>query len=240
MPEAPLVLILICFAAFFTFGMTGFGSALIAMPLLVPILGVKVAAPLVALCGVGAEVVLIFRYRKEIRLGAIWRLALASGLAIPLGLLAAQYLDQRLVMHILGVVVTVYGAYGLLNLPLPWLRNQTWAFPFGFLSGMLSGAYNTGGPPAVIYGTMSRWSPTEFKTNLQGMFLVNSSIVLTSHTLSGNITANVLTDFVIALPGVLLGLWLGMRIEKQVPPLLFRRIVLALLVVIGIRLLLTA
>jgi len=121
MPEAPLALILICFAAFFTFGMTGFGSALIAMPLLVPMLGVKVAAPLVALCGaplvalcgVGAEVVLIFRYRKEIRLGAIWRLALASGLAIPIGLLAARYLDQRLVMHILGVVVTFYGAYGL-------------------------------------------------------------------------------------------------------------------------------
>jgi hypothetical protein len=71
MPEA-LPLVLICFAAFFTFGMTGFGSALIAMPLLVPMLGVKVAAPLVALCGVSAEVVLILRYRKQVQFGAVW------------------------------------------------------------------------------------------------------------------------------------------------------------------------
>jgi hypothetical protein len=143
-------------------------------------------------------------------------------------------------MQILGVVVTFYGVYGLLNLPLPHLRHQNWSIPFGFASGVLSGAYNTGGPPAVIYGSMSRWSPSEFKTNLQGMFLVNSSIVLTSHTLSGNITGSVLTDFLIALPGVLLGLWLGMRVESHVPPLRFRRIVLALLIVIGLRLLLTA
>jgi uncharacterized membrane protein YfcA len=239
MPDAPLALVLICFAAFFTFGMTGFGSALIAMPLLVPMLGVKVAAPLVALCGVSAEVVLIWRYRKQIQLGNVWRLALASGLAIPVGLLAARLLDQRLVMLALGMVVTFYGVYGLLNLPLPHLQHPNWAFPFGLLSGVLSGAYNTGGPPAVIYGTMSRWSSNEFKTNLQGMFLVNSSIVLASHTLSGNITGSVLTDYLIAMPGVLLGIWLGMRIEKHVPPLLFRRIVLVLLVLIGARLLLS-
>ena len=50
-----LALMVAIFFAIFTQSLTGFGSALISMPLLVGLLGIQIAAPLVALVGLISE-----------------------------------------------------------------------------------------------------------------------------------------------------------------------------------------
>ena len=43
---------------------------------------------------------------------------------------------------------------------------------FGFFAGILGGAYNTNGPPVVIYGSLRKWSPATFRATLQGYFFM--------------------------------------------------------------------
>lgn len=57
-----------------------------------------------------------------------------------------------------------------------------------------------------------------------------------SRALSRNFTAPVWQDYLIALPAIGLGLWLGFRLDRYINPALFRKIVLALLLVLGLRL----
>ena len=119
---------------------------------------------------------------------------------------------------------------------LPQLRQPAWAYGFGFLGGVLSGAYNTSGPPVIIYGTCRRWEPTTFKGNLQAYFLLNSFFTLSAHLISGNFTAVVWQNYLWAVPGVALGLVAGKWVDGRLNPVQFRQGVLVLLVLLGIRL----
>ena len=80
-----LLVFLIVFFAIFTQSLTGFGLALISMPLLTALLGVETAAPLVALFGLLAEVILLLYFREAVNVRVIWRLIVASIVGVPVG-----------------------------------------------------------------------------------------------------------------------------------------------------------
>jgi hypothetical protein len=233
-----LTIPLVAFLAAFTQGLTGFGSALVAMALLPAWLAIREAAPLVALMAGTIEVFMLVRYRQAIQGRAIWRLVLGMAAGIPVGIFALRRVPERLTLTALGVVIVGYALYALISPRLPALAGRGWAFAFGWLAGVLGGAYNTSGPPVVIYGNCRRWSPAEFKANLQGLFLVGDLLVILGHALGGNLTALVFRDYLIALPAVLLGVILSARIDRRVKPETFRRLVSGLLFLLGLRLML--
>jgi hypothetical protein len=144
--------------------------------------------------------------------------------------------DGRIITIILGFIVTGYALYALFAPRLPQLHQPGWAYGFGFFGGVLSGAYNTSGPPVIIYGTCRRWEPTTFKGNLQAYFLLNSLFTLTAHMISGSFTAVVWQNYLWALPGVGLGLLLGRWVDGRLAPDKFRTAVLLLLILLGVRL----
>ena len=148
----------------------GFGNALIAMPLLVLILGVKTAAPLVALVGIVIALVMLLREWRELDFKAAIYLILSTLAGIPLGLFFLKSTPEHIVKIILGLVLIVFGLYNLFGLRLPPLRKGNLVFPFGFLAGILGGAYNTNGPPVVIYGVMRGWGKERFRANPAGLF----------------------------------------------------------------------
>jgi uncharacterized membrane protein YfcA len=234
------LVLLVIFFAVFTQSLAGFGSALVAMSLLPALLGIRVATPLVALIAVTIELFLLLRYRSALNLRAVWRLTLAAVIGIPLGVLALRRVDEGIVLALLGAVIAGYALYGLLNLTLPELKRPAWAYGFGFLAGMLGGAYNTSGPPAVIYGDCQRWSPAEFKSNLQGFFLLSDAIVVATHGLGRNLVPAVLHSYLWALPIIALGILSGISLDRYLDPASFRKVVLALLVLMGLRMLVTS
>lgn len=225
----------VIFFAVFTQTLAGFGSALVAMAVLPGWLGIRTTSPLVALVAGSLELLLLIRYRGALNLNAVWRLALASLAGIPLGVFALRKVDERLVMVVLGVVISGYALYGLLNFRMPELRRPGWAFGFGFLAGMLGGAYNTSGPPAILYGSSQGWLPAEFKSNLAGFFLINDLLVIASHALGNNLTGQVLAQYLWSLPAIGLGLLAGLSLDKFLNPAAFRKVVLGALFLMGAR-----
>ncbi|HUV89996.1 MAG TPA: sulfite exporter TauE/SafE family protein, partial [Anaerolineae bacterium] len=190
----PFLLFVVALLAAFTQSLTGFGSALVSMAVLPGLIGIRTAAPLVTLITVTIDVALLARYRQALNLRAIWRLVAALVLGVPLGILVLRRVEERFVLAILGAVIAGYALYALLSPRLPRLEHPAWAYGFGFIAGVLGGAYNTSGPPVVIFGNCQRWPPSEFKGNLQGFFLVNDLLVIAGHALSQNLTPLVLRD----------------------------------------------
>ena len=226
----------VVFLGCFTQSLTGFGVALVMMAVLPSILGLEVATPLVALVGIILEIFMLIRYRATLQFKSILGLLVSSVIAIPVGVFYLRQLDERIALFVLGLVIVVYALYALTGFHLPNLRHPAWAWSFGFVGGLLGGAYNTSGPPVVVYGNCRRWSPQEFKSNLSGYFLLNSVMVVSTHWLSGNFTTVVTSRFLPALPALLLGFLLGQFMDRWLNPDLFRRIVLVLLIVLGARL----
>lgn len=228
----------IVFIGIFTQSMIGFGVALISMPLLIRILEPSDAATLVALFSLPLQVLIIWRYRRSLEIRPFWRVIVGSVIGIPLGVALLSYLDRQIILTALGVLLIGYALYSLLNLRLPEIRQPGWGFGVGLASGVLSGAYNTGGPPMVIYGTCLRWESAKFKANMQAMLMVNSLIVISAHVLAGHVTTVVLKNLAVALPIVLIGTACGFWASRYVNERAFKKAVLILLLLIGVRLLL--
>lgn len=212
----------------------GFGNALVAMPLLVLLLSVKTAAPLVALVGIICALVMLLREWRELDIKAAIYLILSTLAGIPLGLFFLKSSPEHIVRMILGLVLIGFGLYNLFGLRLPTLRKGYLVFPFGFFAGILGGAYNTSGPPVVIYGVMRGWSKEKLRATLQGYFLISSALVVVGHGISGLWTRSVLIYFLASIPVVVLADLLGNLIVRKIHGEKFNKAVNLFLVVVGV------
>jgi len=228
----------IVFLGIFTQSLTGFGIALVTMALLPGLIGLHTATPLVALLALTLEVILLARYWRALHFNLVLRIALASALTVPLGIAALNYLDERVALAILGAVVAGYALYALFSPHLPGLSQPFWAYAAGLFAGLLGGAFNTAGPPVIVYGHCRKWPPQQFKGNLQGFFLFNSTLLVLGHLWNGNLTPQIWHSYFSLLPVGALGMAAGLSLDRLIHPDQFRRIVLYLLIVLGVRLIL--
>lgn len=234
MPIIYIAVSVVLFMAAFVQSVSGFGSALVAMAFLPTLIGIRAASPLFALCAIPLEIVLLFRFRQELSFREIWKVILASIVGVPFGVILLKLVSERIALAILGLALIGYSLHALMGKRLPQSDHFSLPWLAGFLGGMLGGAYNTAGPPMILYADTQDWPPERFKSNLQGFFIFNSAQVLIGHYLAGNYQPEVLHWLPYALPAIMVGLLAGALLDRHIPPLLFRRIVLVLLIVMGL------
>lgn len=223
------------FFAAFTQAVTGFGSSLVGLPLLAQVTEVRVAVPLLALLSLPMNLTLLVLERRAFEWSAVWRLIVAALLGIPLGLVAVSALGQRVVLGGLGLVLIGYSLYAWFVPRLPELNHSRWSYLFGFGSGILAGSYSVGGPPLVIFAACRQWKPDEFRGNLQAVFLVENVVVLTGLWLRGAYTGEVVHLLWFAAPALIVGVVAGILLDRFIPDALFRKLVLVMLLVLGVR-----
>jgi uncharacterized membrane protein YfcA len=239
METAPVYILAlsILFMSTFIRASIGFGDAVLAMPLLAMVVGLQRATPVVAMCATTIAVTILILDWRKVHLQASLRLILASALGIPIGLMLLKRTPEEVLMIILGTVILGYGLYNLIRPQLPVLSDKLGiALLFGFVAGMLGGAFNTNGPPVVIYGKMRRWAPANFRATLQGYFVPVSSMILIGHGIAGLWTPPVFRLYLYALPVLFLAIFLGTKVNRALSPEKFDAALNWALVVMGISL----
>ncbi len=216
----------------------GFGSAMVAMPLLSPLLGIQTAAAIVGLVSVAFSILVVIIDRRQINWRQSWQLMLASLAGVPFGLLLLRNVPERAVLFGLGTILVGYGLFGLTSARLK-LRGENWmAWPLGFVSGVLGGAYNTNGPPLVVFGTLQQWPPQQFRATLQGVFFTTGIAIAAGQGGAGFWTPAALQTTAWAAPGVLTAALLGRWLNTRIPHAAFTKIVHGMLIALGIALML--
>lgn len=230
-----LIVVVITFLGIFVQTVSGFGLGLVAMPLLSSTLGLDIARPLMVLIAVCSQLIMTVRLRKALNLGTVGALAVFGLIGIPIGgwLADSGIFTEDTMLIGLGVIVIAYALYSLIAPALPHLKHDRLSGVVGLLSGMLTGAYNVGGPPVVIYADARRWSPEAVRVNLQGFFLLKGVVLLVWHIAYGNMTAPVLTGFVWGIPAIAAGMVAGFWLHPHINAGRFRQIVLVLLLALG-------
>ncbi|MDC0308110.1 MAG: sulfite exporter TauE/SafE family protein [Planctomycetaceae bacterium] len=215
----------------------GFGEALIAMPLLAWFLPIEETAPTVALVSIVTGSSVLIREWKHVDFRGALHMIIPAAISIPLGVWFLRTIDDRLVKSLLAIMILGFAVWSLKREHKQALSHDRWAPLAGFLAGLLGGAYNTAGPPVVIYGSLRHWSPEKFRGQLQSFFSFSTFWVVMMHFSQGLVTENVLKSFLSAIPGLLLGLIAGHVISKKIPVQRFREVIYYLLIVIGVMLL---
>ena len=235
---------LVYFAAIITLAcfvqaVAGYGLPMVATPVLVVLFGIRATVPLIAIVILELQLLMILRYRVALNIRTVSRISAAAVLGIPIGVLFLSRFPEAITITVLGLILISYALYSLFSLPVPALKNPNRTYFFGFLSGVGGGAYNIAAPPLIVFADTQRWEPRLFKANLQGCFLIITVVAILTHTLSGNVTGDVLQKSLIAIPFVLIGSLAGFYLDRFINPAVFRKIVLGLLLILGINLALT-
>jgi uncharacterized membrane protein YfcA len=218
----------------------GFGEALVAVPLLALLMPVEQAVPLATLVSITVAAIVIVQDWRQIHGRSAGWLLLSTLFGIPLSLGLLTAVPETVVKTLLAVVILGFSSYCLVSRRPYQLRDDRWAWVFGFGAGVLGGAYGMNGPPLVIYGSLRRWSPEQFRATLQGYFLPASLLGLGGYWLAGLWTAAVTRCYLWSLPVALAAIFLGRALNRRLKGRWFLRCIHIGLLVVGTMLLLQA
>jgi uncharacterized membrane protein YfcA len=239
-PENLISILVISFLASSVHAVSGFGAALTAMPLLTTVLGLNLAAPLMGLFGIAINLVMLIIYRASFSWHETKGLLISAIIGIPLGIMGLEIVPQKILLFLLGSLLISYSTYSLVQPSIPAIRAKGWSVVFGFLAGWMGGAYNAPGPLLITYGDLRKWPRDQFKSNLQGLFLLMGFVVVSGHFLSGNLTIEVTKYFILSIPVILVGIFTGLTLDKRINKDSFQKIVLFLIIALGAHLILQA
>lgn len=223
----------ILFAAGWVQGVSGFGSALVAIPLLSLIIDIKTAVPLCSLSSTVITTYMILQLRQSFDLKKIGPLCLGSLPGIVVGVTLLKTVPSHIIQTLMGVFLIGYGLYNLFVIIPPKRLHRRWGYLAGFLTGAVGAALSAGGPPTIIYTMLNNWTKDEIKATLSGFFCFSSYIVITAHLISGITTLTVLKTFLVSGPFILFGTALGTYCYRFFKKDLYLKVVFGCLVFMG-------
>ena len=153
--------------------------------LLCLIMDVKLAVPLCQLNGVVITLYLAFKLRAFMDRKKILPLLIASFPGIVIGALLLKIVDPRWIRLFLGILLISFSCYVLLGKTRQVHLSHLWGYFAGFCSGIISALLSAGGPPVIIYTTMTSWTKEQIKANLTGFFVFNGLVTVLAHSLIG-------------------------------------------------------
>ena len=225
---------MILLAAGFIQGLTGFGMGLAAMPLLCLFLEVQTAVPLVTLSSVVITTILAVQLRTDISFSRIAPFCLAAVPGILLGATILKSADSTIMRMLLGLLLIFYSLYSLIASPRPLSLPRFSAWPIGFMAGLMGASLSTGGPPIIIYTTLTDWSKDQIKATLTGFFMFSSITSATTHAVTGITTLQTLIYFSVSVPFLLVGVFVGSSVYRRLPSDTYRRVILLGLILMGL------
>ncbi len=224
--------------AYTIFGATGFGSSIVAVPLVAHVLPLTISVPLISCLDVFASTSTAWRHRDHIGWTEFRHLAPAAVIGIALGATLLLNLPPEPALLTLGVFVTVYGSYLLSGAPRPQRAPRWLAWPIGVTGGVFSALFGTGGPLYVVYLSARLHDKAALRATAALMVSLSVWLRLALFVATGVLLHAPLLLFAAALlPVMVLGVFVGNRVHGRLSSGGVLRLIAALLVVNGATLL---
>jgi uncharacterized membrane protein YfcA len=233
MPSADIIYAVVVLSlAYFVRGISGFGSGLIAVPLLALKFPLTQVVPFMLLADFMASATIGGVNFKHVDQAEIKRLLPPSILGVALGTTLLIYLPASILLGILAVFILIFGVRFLL------IRTQTfapisatWAFPAALSGGAIGGLFGTGGPPYVVYLSHRIEDKSSLRATLSGLFFTEGLIRIAAFLLAGLLLSPTIWLLAaLAFPLILLALYLGSHIHTRLSNQQMQRMVGGLLI----------
>ena len=227
----------IIFFAYLVRGICGFGSGLIAIPILSLMFPLKVAVPLVVMLDYLASAGHGVSLRQSIQWREIARLIIPALFGVSAGLLIFHQVDAELLTRFLGGFVFLYALYALWGPEMP-RASSWWALPAAVSGGAVGTLFGTGGPFYVTYLKARQLDKTGFRATFACIFILDGAARVTGYVSTAIVDLQLLALLALSLPVMLLGTYLGGKIHTSLSTEVFTRGISVLLLVSGASLML--
>lgn len=235
-----IVLGLFLLAAFlggFASGLSGFAMGFVVSGIWLHLITPIQTTTLIVGYGLCTQGYGVWKLRHALRWRNVAPFIIAGTLGIPIGTALLTYLDPVYLRTGVGVLLVVYGAYGLAK---PRLKSVQAGLAadggVGFLNGLLCGLTGLPGFIITVWCQARGWAKDEQRAVFQPVMLAAMIVTAISLGISGVITTDTLRLYVLGLPALLAGLWLGFKLYGKLDEATFRKLILLILLVSGLAL----
>ena len=232
---APLVIIV----AYTVFGLSGFGSTVISVPILAHWLPISFLVPLMVLLDMSSAGFIGGRDRQHVAKGELKRIVPIMFLGFVVGATALVKVPDEYLRPALAVFTMAIGLNSLLNPRLNRMISPWWCLPTGIVGGAVATVFGAGGPIYATYLSGRLQDKTEIRATMSALISISAFTRAIVYAVAGLLlhTAIFVGGLMLA-PFVFIGLKLGNRIHTGLTQEQLRRVVGAIVLVTGASLLL--
>jgi uncharacterized protein len=233
-----IVLVLFLAAAFvggFASGLAGFAMGFVVSGVWLHILTPVQTTTLIAGYGLLTQGYGVWKLRHSLTWKSIAPFVIGGCFGVPLGTMLLTYVNPAYLRSSGGVLLIVYGIYGLVQPKLkPVPSNMPADTGVGFVNGIVAGLTGLPGFIILIWCQMRGWPKDVQRGIFQPVLLAAIIANVISLGAAGVITADVLRLYALGLPAMVAGLWTGFKLYGKLDDAAFRKLILVLLVLAGL------
>ena len=217
-PASLALAALVVLCAFFIFGVSGFGSSIVAVPLLAQIYPLKVVVPMMVIIDICASLYVGRKSSGDANTQELKWLFPFSLIGMVLGIFLLIRAPSEPLLLILGIFAAINGIRILVqrNVEFRDPINRWWALPFGFFGGVFTALFATGGPVYVSYLSLRINNPKVLRATMAFAIFILAFLRLTLMLVTGLILSwEVIGLAVCLMPVTFLGMWAGSHIHTK-------------------------
>ena len=233
---APLIVVL----AYIIFGIAGFGSTLVSIPLLAHLYPLKFVLPVVVVLDCVGAFSMGIKLRADVNMRELVPLLPFMLAGMVAGVFLLVHLPGNILLACLGLFALFYGTLYALKRD-SGIRVARWATaPIGLAAGISSALFGVGGPIYVMYLAGRGSTPEQVRATVPVIFMFTTIGRTTLYAVAGLFSWDVLVTAACLLPVMFLGLYFGHRLHLNLPRDTVVRVIGGLLIASGFSLLLRA
>jgi uncharacterized protein len=232
------IFLLATFAAALVAGLAGFAFGLVAAAAWLHVLTPLQTASLIIAFGLIVQGVAVWKLRRALQWQRLWPFLAGGMLGVPIGAAVLSYANPDYMRAGIGALLILYSVYALARPALQPVHagGASADAGVGLLNGILGGATGLAGVLVTIWCGLRGWPKDVQRTVFQPTGVAIFAMSAVALGFNGAVNADTIRLFLIGLPILLLGTWLGLRLYGRVDESGFRKVVLALLLVSGVAL----
>ena len=231
---APLVIIV----GYTVFGLSGFGSTVMAVPILAHFLPVSYLVPLMALLDTVSATIQGTAGREQVSFAELKWILPFMFIGFIVGTTALVKVPEENLRLALAIFTIVIGVNSILNPRLRRRISRWWSVPVGILAGAVATVFGAGGPIYATYLSGRLEDKTQIRSTMSALISISAFSRAIFYAVSGLLLhENILFGGLALSPFVLIGLYIGHRIHVGLTQEQMRRVVGTIVVVTGTMLL---
>jgi uncharacterized membrane protein YfcA len=231
---APLTVIV----SYTVFGLSGFGSTAISVPILAHFLPVSYLVPLMALLDCACSLFVGATEREHVAKGElVWLIPVMFG-GFAIGALVLVHVPDHYLRVALGLFALALGGYSIVNPSVTRRISRLWVVPVGLVGGAVATVFGAGGPIYATYLQARLGDKNQVRATTSMLISVSAFSRAVIYAVSGLLLhAAIGIGLVVLAPFVWTGLKIGTRIHVGLSQQQMKRVVGGLLVFTGMSLL---
>ncbi len=234
-----VAIIVIVLLAAFVKGVTGFGFALVSLPLLMFWFPAKELIPVLMLCNLFASILIVLQKKEYKLIDKKSRSLIIYGAIFTIfGVTLLKNIPNKALIVILAVFFIVMSIFSMLK------HKKISKYKIGIyrlagaVCGFLTGCISVSGPPLALFLHQVNVNNRQFREIFAWFSITTATVALISYYFADLLTWKTLELSAISIPLLFIGSYTGKRLNNLIPKAFFEKMILAICIFSSVALLL--